>query len=150
MRAHSRDIVCGLLFVAVGLAFAGGAWATLPVGRAFAMGPGYVPVLLGVLLAILGLVVAVADRSAPAEPAPIAWRGIALLLGAVVVFAADMRGLGFAPALFLSGVMAALATGRTGLAGALATGAVLTAVDVALFVYALRLPYPLIGPWLHP
>ena len=50
------DLVAGGIFVALGLAFAIGA-RSYELGTAFRMGPGYVPLVLGGLLALLGLAV---------------------------------------------------------------------------------------------
>ena len=51
-----KDFFSGLAFMAVGTAFAWGA-TTYTVGSGARMGPGYFPLVLGVLLAILGAVV---------------------------------------------------------------------------------------------
>lgn len=50
---NQKDFFSGLLFMLAGLGFA---WAAsrYPLGQAAAMGPGYVPLLLGTLLALLG------------------------------------------------------------------------------------------------
>jgi hypothetical protein len=51
-----KDFFCGLMFVVVGIAFA---WASTnyKIGNGARMGPGYFPLLLGTLLALLGAVV---------------------------------------------------------------------------------------------
>ncbi|NCW39757.1 MAG: tripartite tricarboxylate transporter TctB family protein [Betaproteobacteria bacterium] len=51
-----KDFFSGLMFLVVGAAFAWGA-TSYSVGTGARMGPGYFPLLLGVLLAILGGVV---------------------------------------------------------------------------------------------
>ena len=51
-----KDFFCGLMFVLVGVAFAWGA-TSYKVGDGARMGPGYFPLLLGVLLATLGGVI---------------------------------------------------------------------------------------------
>ena len=48
-----KDFFSGLMFMGVGLAFAWGA-TTYSVGQGARMGPGYFPLYLGVLMAILG------------------------------------------------------------------------------------------------
>jgi hypothetical protein len=68
-----KDFFAGLMFTVVGIAFAWGA-TNYTVGNGARMGPGYFPLMLGILLAILGasssssaLVVETEDgeRSAP-------------------------------------------------------------------------------------
>jgi hypothetical protein len=149
MSARQRDVVCGLLFVAVGLAFVVYAWFVLPIGQAFAMGPGYFPIVLGLVLAALGASICL-GRSAPGAAAfpPVAWLGLALIIGSVLFFAVTVRGLGLGPSLLVSTFMAAMATRQMSAANSALLAVVLTAVNVGVFVYALRMPYPVIGPWL--
>ena len=52
----NKDFASGLMFMGVGVAFAWGA-TTYNVGTGARMGPGYFPLLLGILLAIIGLVI---------------------------------------------------------------------------------------------
>lgn len=51
-----KDFFAGLMFLAVGVAFAWGA-TTYNIGSGAKMGPGYFPLLLGILLAIIGIVI---------------------------------------------------------------------------------------------
>lgn len=58
MRIKSqKDFFSGLLYIAIGLAFAIGA-TNYNIGDGARMGPGYFPLLLGVLLTIIGAIVA--------------------------------------------------------------------------------------------
>ena len=50
-----KDFFAGLLFMALGIAFALGA-RTYNVGTGARMGPGYFPLMLGIVLAILGAI----------------------------------------------------------------------------------------------
>ena len=51
-----KDFLSGLMFMGIGVAFAWGA-TTYNVGSGARMGPGYFPLMLGVLMAILGSVI---------------------------------------------------------------------------------------------
>ncbi len=51
-----KDFFSGLMFMSVGVAFAWGA-TTYNVGSGARMGPGYFPLMLGVLLGVLGAVI---------------------------------------------------------------------------------------------
>ena len=51
-----KDFFSGLLFMGVGVAFALGA-TTYSIGSGARMGPGYFPLLLGILLTILGVAI---------------------------------------------------------------------------------------------
>lgn len=149
MPINRKDLACGLLFVAIGAGFALHAWANLRIGRAFAMGPGFFPVALGLILAAFGAIVALGSFNRPAEAfGAVPWRGVALILGAVLFFAVAVRRLGFAPTIFIATGMAALSTPRATWRGTLLLGLAMTAFATLTFVFALRLPYPVIGPWL--
>ncbi|QHE84957.1 tripartite tricarboxylate transporter TctB family protein [Hydrogenophaga sp. BPS33] len=56
MIKNLQDFLAGLLFVALGLGF-GWAASRHELGASADMGPGYVPLLLGLLLCVLGLLV---------------------------------------------------------------------------------------------
>ena len=59
MRIKSqKDFFAGLMFLLVGLAFAWGS-GSYSIGTGARMGPGYFPMVLGVLLAVLGLIVTI-------------------------------------------------------------------------------------------
>ena len=89
-----KDFFSGLLFMTVGGAFAYGA-TTYQVGTAARMGPGYFPLLLGVILALMGVVIAVRSFIAGTPDGDhigaIAWKPLLLVLGANVAFGADDR-----------------------------------------------------------
>jgi hypothetical protein len=51
-----KDFFSGLLFMGVGVAFAWGA-TNYSVGTGARMGPGYFPLMLGVMMAVLGIVI---------------------------------------------------------------------------------------------
>lgn len=91
-----RDFFAGLMFAIVGIAFAIGA-RTYNVGDGARMGPGYFPLLLGVILAGLGALITFnAFRSHATDGDKIgawAWKPLALILGANLVFGVLLGGL---------------------------------------------------------
>lgn len=148
LNFSSRDIVCGLLFILIGLFFAIQAYG-LDLGTAFRMGPGYFPLVLAGILVILGVVVIIQGTQLEHEPmGPIAWRGLLFILPAPIFFGLTVRGLGFVPSLFFTGLLAAFASTkmRPGMALLLVGG--LTLFSVIVFSYALGLPFRRFGPWL--
>jgi hypothetical protein len=148
-RGNLRDLAAGGVFAAIGLFFALGAWFDLRVGSALSMGPGYFPLLLGGLLTALG--VAIALKALVAARAPFdatSWRGLIMTIGAIVFFAATVRGLGLAPSLCIATMIAAGASGQVNLRLAALLGAALTLLCVAIFIWGLGLRYATIGPWL--
>lgn len=161
-----RDLLAGATFVALGLAFAVGA-SRYELGSALQMGPGYYPLVLGGLLAVLGVGVVVegllrrrvahdvtvpdtvaddvtGDDEDGDERGPVPWASMALLVAAIVVFALGVRVLGLVPALLVATFLAALAGRRKPVfAAGVAVG--LTALCVLIFVVALQLRLPLVG-----
>jgi hypothetical protein len=148
------DLVAGGIFVALGLAFAIGARG-YELGTAFRMGPGYVPFVLGGLLALLGVAVigiGVLRWRAGDEPliegshhGVVPWRAIALLVAAVFVFGAGVDPLGLVPALLVTTFLAGLADRDNSIVASAVIAVGLTAACVVIFVVLLQLRLPLIG-----
>ncbi|MEO8024573.1 tripartite tricarboxylate transporter TctB family protein, partial [Polaromonas sp.] len=61
-----KDFFSGLMFMGVGVAFAWGA-TTYSVGTGARMGPGYFPLMLGVLLTIIGAAITFTSLVVEAE-----------------------------------------------------------------------------------
>lgn len=91
-----KDFFSGLMFLVVGTAFAWGA-TTYSIGEGARMGPGYFPLVLGILLAIIGaftifesLVVETEDG----EPVgSIVWKPLAFIIGSNVIFGILLGGI---------------------------------------------------------
>ncbi|MGQ0608655.1 MAG: tripartite tricarboxylate transporter TctB family protein [Chloroflexota bacterium] len=152
MPAASRalkDILAGGIFIALGLAFALGALA-YDIGTPLRMGPGYVPLVLGGLLAALGAGVIVKGFIAGEgdEIGGLEWRALILVTAAILFFGITVRGLGVVGALFGASLLASLARSQTSWKEALVIAAGITALSVVIFIFALRLRLPLIGSWI--
>jgi hypothetical protein len=145
---HPKDFWGGLLFLAAGLA-AVVIGQEYEIGSARRMGPGYFPVVLGGLLALVGAAALVRGLLRSGEPVGrLYWKAIVLVLGSVVVFGLLLRGAGLAASVAALVLVAASASPRSTW-----TGAVLLALGMALFcalvfVKLLGLPIALLGPWL--
>lgn len=151
-RPFLPDLLAGGTFVALGLAFAI-AGSRYDVGTALQMGSGYVPILLGGLLTVLGVVI-FATGFRGGDPIVVAtkrgqvpWRQAALLLGAIVFFGLTVGGLGLAPCLLVTTFIAALAGHNTGPIKAAVIAIGLTALCLLVFVTLLQLRLPLLGEW---
>ena len=91
-----KDFFSGLMFMGTGVAFAWGA-SSYTIGNGARMGPGYFPLVLGVLLAFLGglitfkaLVVETQDGD---KIGSFAWRPLFFIIVANLVFGAMIGGL---------------------------------------------------------
>jgi hypothetical protein len=151
MKSFSIDPVnglCGALFMLAGLFFAIQS-ASMQIGTAFRMGPGYFPLVLSIILIGLGAVVFVSALRHESEPiGHIAWRGMIFILLAPVLFGLLLRGLGFIPSIFVTALVASLASTRMRPFSATAIAATLALFTTLVFVYGLGLPFRLFGPWI--
>ncbi len=144
------DALAGLVFILFGLLF-GVQSLGLEIGTAFRMGPGYFPLVLsGVLLLLGGLIVASAihDRGSQGV-GTMAWRGAFFILPAPIFFGLTVRGLGFVPAVFLTTLVAALASLKIAAALGAGAGRRVTVFATLVFSYGLGLPFRRFGPWLE-
>ncbi|WP_048439107.1 tripartite tricarboxylate transporter TctB family protein [Caenimonas sp. SL110] len=91
-----KDFFSGLMFLVVGIAFAWGA-TTYNVGTGARMGPGYFPLVLGVLLAGIGaftIFEAMVVETEDGEPiGKFAWRPLGFIIGSNIVFGILLGGL---------------------------------------------------------
>ena len=148
-RGSRRDLLAGAVFVGFGLAF-GVTASTYEVGSLVRMGPGFFPLALGGLLVLLGVGIAaqalVAERDATSAPVP--WRAVVLLVAAPLFFGVTVDDLGLVVSVFVTVFLASLAGRDPQLVPAALVAFSITALCVVIFVYALQLRLPLVGPWL--
>jgi hypothetical protein len=94
---NQRDFGAGIMYMVIGLFFAIMA-TNYPMGTAAKMGPGYFPFYLGILMFLLGVLVAVKAFGAKAAIESIPkfnWRIMAQITGAVVLYGLLLPRLGF-------------------------------------------------------
>jgi hypothetical protein len=149
IRKAFKDILAGSIFILFGGAFALVS-LTYEVGTPLRMGPGYFPLVLGGVLAVLGIaIVGKGFLAGEGESlGPIPWVALGLIVASVIFFGVTVRGLGMVPSLLVTTLLAAFAGHGTGIRWAVAIAAGLTALCVGIFVFALQLRLPLLGPWL--
>ena len=155
MNKLTKDRLGGALLVATGVAavLAGVGYG---MGTLREMGSGFYPVVLGVLLALIGLVLfATASRApdahlanAPAETAHLSgpvvqWRGWLCILGGALSFVVLGQHGGLVPASFVSVFVAALGDRNNSVRDAALLAALMTALGVVVFHYGLHLLLPL-------
>jgi hypothetical protein len=146
-----KDFWSGLLFIAVGLAFAWGA-TQYSFGASARPGPGYFPFGLGLLMAALGAAVLFKSLTIEAEGGdrigawPLMQAGV--ILGAVVLFGLLLPRLGLAASLPLLVGISSLASGEFHLREVLINCVVLTIGSWAIFIKGLGLTIALWPPFL--
>ncbi|MDQ0321068.1 hypothetical protein QO002_003206 [Pararhizobium capsulatum DSM 1112] len=145
----STNALCGAVFVALGGFFTYQS-LTLELGTALRMGPGYFPLVLAIVLVLLGVIILVQATRVEGEPiGPIAVRGMLFILPAPIFFGLTVRGLGFFVALFFTALIAAFASQRMKPLMAILLAIGITIFSVAVFSYALGLPFERYGPWIR-
>ncbi len=148
MRIRSpRDFWAGLLFVGIA-----GLFITLAsqyrFGDAHRMGPGYFPIMVGALLAILGAVVAGRALVFDGPPLPrFNPRPLLVTLVAVVLFGLALERLGLVAAILVLVMVSAFADRDVRLLPSFALAVLLIAFSVTAFVWLLGLPLPVWPAW---
>lgn len=142
--SNPRDFWAGLAFGGFGLFMAVYAATHYALGTAVRMGPGYFPVWIGGIVALLGLVLALhALRfDGPALPS-FHWRPIAFVLVGAIGYGYLLKPLGLVLATMLAVVVTAAGGYEFRLRESLLLAAGLALFSVVVFVYGLGLPFPL-------
>jgi hypothetical protein len=91
-----KDFFAGLMFLLVGIAFAWGS-TNYTIGEGARMGPGYFPLMLGIVLAIIGLIVVftalVVETEDGDKIGSFAWKPLTFIILANLVFGLMIGGL---------------------------------------------------------
>ncbi len=144
------DFFSGVMFTAVGAAFAIGA-TTYNVGNGARMGPGYFPLMLGVLLAILGAIIIfqsmVVETSDGSPIGKWAWKPLAFVIGANLAFGVLLGGLpsiglpamGMIIAIYALTIISSLAGEHFKLRDVLVLATILAVGSYIAFIWALKL-----------
>ena len=140
MTRLNRDVLSGLVFVAIGAA---GLWIgrDYALGTPFRMGPGYFPRMLCAILVGIGLFVAVKGLIVKGEaPDGLHWRPLLLITLAVVGFAGLITTAGLAPAALAVVLLGAAGGPEFRMLEAAILAVLLAGAAVALFIFGLGMP----------
>jgi hypothetical protein len=139
-----KDFVAGLMFVAIGIAAIVVA-SNYTLGTAARMGPGYFPRILGILMIVLGAVIALRSLRVNGPPLPgWKWRPVLVVLGSVIIFGLVVNWLGLVLSTIMLIVMSSAASTEFRPKEAVISGALLAALAVGVFAIGLKLQ---IGIW---
>ena len=134
---HPQDFWSGILFMIVG---AGALWLgrTYAFGTATRMGPGFLPtvlawglVLIGAFIFVRGMII----KGAPLEGSAV--RPQFMIVLAIVVFALMIERFGLAPAVFVTAILASLATTEMRWKETIPLAFGMAVVSIVLFIYLL-------------
>jgi hypothetical protein len=148
-RRSFPDLLAGGLFVLIGGAFVVGS-LNYELGTPLRMGPGYFPLLVGAVVAALGLGIVIKGLIAGEiiSFGAIPWRAVAAIVLALLFFGFTVERLGFVPTSAVTALLTTLASSRMRPLTAVAVAAGLTVASTLIFVVGLQLRIPLWGPWL--
>jgi hypothetical protein len=159
MRIKSqRDFFTGLMFLLLGVAFAWGS-SNYPMGSAGRMGPGYFPLMLGIILAVLGVVITIKSMvigTPDGDPiGSFAWKPLVFIIAANLVFGVAIGGIpsiGLPPQGLIVGIFALTFVGSN--AGdefnfkeVFVLAVILSIISYAAFILLLKMQFPVWPTW---
>lgn len=149
-----KDFYSGVMFTAVGLTFAIGA-NNYTIGTSARMGPGYFPLMLGIVLALLGMgVIFQGVTSKTAEDGDklgsFSWRPLVFIIGANILFGILIGGLpsiglppmGMVAAIYALTIVSSLAGDTFKLKEVLILSTILSIGSYLAFIKLLALQFP--------
>lgn len=156
-KLRDREVWAGIALIAVGAIALFGA-SDLPFMTRQGVGAGLLPRVVAGFIVVLGVIqVAISLRASGPDAGGWAWREILIVLGAVVLFGLAIRGGAVAGVtvpplgLVVAGPLAVIVAGfadRGARPGELVVfAAIISAVCIGVFRFALGIPVP-VAPWL--
>ena len=145
-----KDFFAGLMFVVMGIAFGWGA-TSYTVGEGARMGPGYFPLMLGIVLTAIGAFVIfeamVVETEDGEKIGKWAWKQVVFILGANLAFGILLGGLpsigvpamGMIIAIYALVIISSLAGHEFKLPSVLILATVLAIGSYVAFIWALKL-----------
>lgn len=141
LRRLNRDRVSAVLLIILGIAIALQA-LTYRMGTLTKMGPGFIPAVLGGLLAAVGLAIGITAEKGDfgnAKTHHLEWRGWLCILGAVAAFVVFGTYGGLVPASFIAVFIAAMGDKGNTWRSALTLAVAMAIASVVVFHYGLHL-----------
>ncbi len=148
-----KDFFAGLMFTVVGGGFAAGA-SEYTLGSGAKMGPGYFPLILGLMLAVLGCAIAFKSMTTPTPDGDkigaFAWKPLFFIIAANLVFGASIGGLpliglkplGLIVGIYLLTYIASHAGDEHKLKEVVVLATALAALSYVAFILLLKLQFP--------
>ena len=149
-----RDTASGLFWLVIGLGLSIWTLTSYKIGGLTQPGPGYFPLLLGILMTILGALITLKSLTLKTEEGDRvgawAWKPLFFILAANVAFGVLLVGLplfnlpatGMIAAIYVLTVIASLAGRKVKLSHSLILATVLAAISYCTFILLLNLQIP--------
>ena len=148
-----KDFFSGLMFTVIGAAFAYGA-TSYNVGTGARMGPGYFPLLLGVILALLGAVILfkalVVETPDGDHIGALAFKPLIFIIAGNLLFGVLLGGLpsiglpamGLIVAIFGTTIVVSMAGDQFSFKETIVLSSILSIMSYAAFIMLLKLQFP--------
>jgi hypothetical protein len=137
-----KDILGGIILVALGLFVAYYATQHYEMGSLTRMGPGAFPRALGYLLAGLGALIVLPAFFRSGNRMTFDLRPFIACSASILVFGIAIQYLGMIPAIILLVITAALADNKLGVKGIVALASAVTVMGVVIFSYGFEMTIP--------
>lgn len=142
MQRDYHDIIWGGVLAVLGLAVAGYAAASYDLGGLRRMGPGFFPVALGLVLAGLGVLIAIPAFGRAGDAQPFAWPQAIGVIGALLLFGLLLERLGIIATTAVTVLVASAVAPRGGIVWRLALTVAVTVLTWVLFILGLNMSIP--------
>ena len=150
MIKNPKDIWSGVMFASIGFAFAIIVKVyEYPMGTASRMGAGYFPFVLGIIMGLIGIVILIQSfasegpRISKFARKPLFW-----ILGAVVVFGLIAKSAGLALSIIILVALSSYGGDQFKVKEVVISSLILAVFSVGVFVYGLKLPFPIWPPFI--
>ncbi len=145
LRQFNKDRVSAVLLIVMGIGIVAQG-VQYRMGALTRMGAGYIPVVLGTLLILVGLAIGITAEAGDfgdEKTMPTEWRGWLCVLAGVLSFVVLGTYGGLVPATFFSVLIAAMGDRGNNLRQSLLLSAGITIAGVIIFHYGLGMTFPL-------
>lgn len=146
LQKDYRDILSGLLMMAVGLFVSWYAHEHYEIGTLNRMGPGFFPVSLGLVLAVIGFFIALPAFFRPGGPMEFKLKTLLLITLSIAVFALTLRSMGIVFAATSAVLISSMADNEISWKGRLAVALGIAFLVWLVFIYGLNMVLPT-WPW---
>jgi hypothetical protein len=146
LQKDYRDILSGLLMLFIGLGVSWYSYQHYEVGTLNRMGPGFFPVSLGLVLAVIGFFIALPALFRPGSSMKVEIKTLILVTLSIAVFAASLRTMGILFATAAAVLISSTADNELTWKGRIGIALGVASLVWLVFIYGLNMVLPT-WPW---